>query len=360
MKLRDLDEGGIVRIGAFVKGGDILVGKITPKGEQELSPEERLLRAIFGDKSKDVKDSSLYIPSGSGGKVIDVQILRKEEGDNLATGVFQQVKVYVAQTRKIEVGDKMAGRHGNKGIVARIVPPEDMPHTADGHPVDIILNPLGVVSRMNIGQVLEAHVGEAARKLGIKVATPVLNGINIETIHDLMKQANMDLTGKVQLFDGQTGEPFQEHTMLGTVYMLKLHHLVEDKIHARAVGPYSMITQQPLGGKAQNGGQRFGEMECWAIQGYGAANILQEILTIKSDDITGRTQAYRAIVKNEQIKRPSVPESFHVMIKELQALGLKMELLEQGEVNDRTDIYNDRMGEVEVLSEIADTASSAE
>jgi DNA-directed RNA polymerase subunit beta len=359
-KLRDLDENGIVRIGAFVKGGDILVGKITPKGEQELSPEERLLRAIFGDKSKDVKDSSLYIPSGSGGKVIDVQILRKEEGDNLATGVFQQVKVYVAQTRKIEVGDKMAGRHGNKGIVARIVPPEDMPHTADGHPVDIILNPLGVVSRMNIGQVLEAHLGEAARRLGIKVATPVLNGVTIETIHDLMKQANMDLTGKVQLYDGQTGEPFQEQTMLGTVYMLKLHHLVEDKIHARAVGPYSMITQQPLGGKAQNGGQRFGEMECWAIQGYGAANILQEILTIKSDDITGRTQAYRAIVKNEQIKRPSVPESFHVMIKELQALGLKMELLEQGEVNERTDIYNDRMGEVEVLSEIADTASSAE
>ncbi len=235
MKLRDLDEDGIIRVGAFVKGGDILVGKITPKGEQELSPEERLLRAIFGDKSKDVKDSSLYMPAGSGGKVLEVQILRKEEGDNLANGVFKQVKVLVAQTRKIEVGDKMAGRHGNKGIVARIVPAEDMPHTASGEPVDIILNPLGVVSRMNIGQVLEAHLGEAARQLGITVATPVLNGVEVDTIHDLMKQAGMDDTGKVQLYDGQTGEPFKEKTMLGTVYMLKLHHLVEDKIHARSV-----------------------------------------------------------------------------------------------------------------------------
>ena len=249
-----------------MKGGDILVGKITPKGEQELSPEERLLRAIFGDKSKDVKDSSLYIPSGSGGKVIDVQILRKEEGDNLATGVFQQVKVYVAQTRKIEVGDKMAGRHGNKGIVARIVPPEDMPHTADGQPVDIILNPLGVVSRMNIGQILEAHMGIAAKKLGIKVATPVLNGLSIEQIDKLMEEAGIDSDGKTQLFDGRTGEPFKERTFVGLTYMLKLHHLVEDKIHARSVGPYSMVTQQPLGGKAQRGGQRLGEMEVWALE----------------------------------------------------------------------------------------------
>lgn len=265
-KLKDLDEDGIIRIGAFVRGGDILVGKITPKGEQELSPEERLLRAIFGDKSKDVKDSSLYLPSGTGGKVIDVQILRKEEGDNLATGVFKQVKVFVAQTRKIEVGDKMAGRHGNKGIVSRIVPVEDMPFTADGEPVDIILNPLGVISRMNIGQILETHLGEAARRLGFKVATPVLNGVKTSMIESLMEQSGMEEDGKVQLFNGKTGEPFKERTTVGVIYMLKLHHQIEDKLHARSVGPYSMITQQPLGGKAQNGGQRFGEMECWAIQ----------------------------------------------------------------------------------------------
>jgi DNA-directed RNA polymerase subunit beta len=265
-KLKDLDVDGIVRIGAYAKAGDILVGKVTPKGEVELSPEERLLRAIFGDKSKDVKDSSLILPSGSGGKVIGVHILRREDGDNLPTGVFKQVKVYIAQTRKIEVGDKMAGRHGNKGIVSRIVPREDMPFMADGTPVDIILNPLGVISRMNIGQVLETHLGGAARKLGIKVATPILNGMTTNQISELMKKAGLPPNGKVQLYDGKTGDGFKEHTMVGVKYMLKLHHLIEDKIHARSVGPYSMVTQQPLGGKAQNGGQRLGEMEVWALE----------------------------------------------------------------------------------------------
>ncbi len=331
-KLKDLDEEGIVRIGAYVQGGDILVGKVTPKGEIELSPEERLLRAIFGDKSKDVKDSSLVLPSGSGGKVIQVHVLKRENADNLPTGVFKQVKVYVAQTRKIEVGDKMAGRHGNKGIVARIVPAEDMPFMADGQPVDIILNPLGVVSRMNIGQILETHLGAVANMLGIKVASPILNGVPVETITRLMNECGMDSDGKVQLFDGKTGEPFKERTMVGIKYMLKLHHLVEDKIHARSVGPYSMVTQQPLGGKAQNGGQRLGEMEVWALEGYGAANILQEMLTIKSDDINGRIQSYEAIVKRKPIKRPNIPESFNVLLRELQALNLKVELLDSQEL----------------------------
>ena len=265
-KLRNLDEDGIIRIGSYVQAGDILVGKVTPKGEVELSPEERLLRAIFGDKSKDVKDSSLTLPSGSGGKVIGVHVLRREDGDNLSTGVFKQIKVYLAQTRKIEVGDKMAGRHGNKGIVSRIVPVEDMPFDEEGQPVDILLNPLGVLSRMNIGQVLETHLGGAASKLGIKVASPILNGLAIDQISDLMEKAGIPEDGKIQLFDGRTGEPFKEKTMVGVKYMLKLHHLVEDKIHARSVGPYSMVTQQPLGGKAQNGGQRLGEMEVWALE----------------------------------------------------------------------------------------------
>jgi len=336
-KLKDLDVDGIIRVGAYVEGGDILVGKITPKGEQELSPEERLLRAIFGDKSKDVKDSSLRLPSGQGGKILDVHILRRENGDNLPTGVFKQVKVYVAQTRKIEVGDKMAGRHGNKGIVSRIVPVEDMPFMADGTPVDIILNPLGVVSRMNIGQVLESHIGIAARNLGIKVATPVLNGISTDMINELMKKAGLSDDGKVQLYDGQTGEPFEERTMVGVKYMLKLHHLVEDKIHARSVGPYSMVTQQPLGGKAQNGGQRFGEMEVWALEAYAASSILQEMITIKSDDVAGRTQAYEAIVKNSTIKKPNIPESFNVLIKELQAIGLDVNLLDKQELSEKED-----------------------
>ena len=334
-KLKDLDADGIIRIGAYVEGSDILVGKITPKGEQELSPEERLLRAIFGDKSKDVKDSSLRLPSGQGGKVIDVEVLRKENGDNLPTGVFKQVKVYVAQTRKIEVGDKMAGRHGNKGIVSRVVPIEDMPFMDDGTPVDIILNPLWVVSRMNIGQILETHLWAAAKKLGIKVATPVLNGLTLDQVSELMKKAGLPADGKVQLFDGETGEAFQEKTMVWVKYMLKLHHLVEDKIHARSVWPYSMVTQQPLWGKAQNGGQRFGEMEVWALEAYAASNILQEMITIKSDDVAGRTQAYEAIVKNATIKKPNIPESFNVLIKELQAIGLDIGLLDKAEVEKR-------------------------
>lgn len=281
-----------------------------------------MLRAIFGDKSKDVKDSSLRLPSGQGGKVLNVHVLKRENGDNLPTGVFKQVKVFVAQTRKLEVGDKMAGRHGNKGIVSRIVPVEDMPFDEDGNPVDILLNPLGVISRMNIGQILETHLGEAASKLGITVATPVLNGVSNDQITEIMIQAGLEADGKRQLFDGETGEPFKERTVVGKKFMLKLHHLIEDKIHARSVGPYSMVTQQPLGGKAQNGGQRFGEMEVWALEAYAASNILQEMITIKSDDVTGRTQAYEAIVKNAPIKKPNIPESFNVLIKELQAIGL--------------------------------------
>lgn len=348
-KLQDIDLDGLVRVGAYVKAGDILVGKVTPKGEVELSPEERLLRAIFGDKSKDVKDSSLILPSGSGGKVIAVHTLRREDGDNLPTGVFKQVKVYVAQTRKIEVGDKMAGRHGNKGIVSRIVPVADMPFMEDGTPVDIILNPLGVLSRMNIGQVLETHLGGAARKLGIKVATPILNGLTTDQISELMEMAGIPADGKVQLYNGKTGEKFKERTMVGVKYMLKLHHLVEDKIHARSVGPYSMVTQQPLGGKAQNGGQRLGEMEVWALEGYGAANILQEMLTVKSDDINGRTQLYEAIVKGKRIKRPNVPESFNVLLRELQALNLNIDLLSGEEVEEFEKIMKDRYEELEKL-----------
>ena len=348
-KLKDLDIDGIVRIGAYVRAGDILVGKVTPKGEVELSPEERLLRAIFGDKSKDVKDSSLILPAGSGGKVIGVHTLRREDGDNLPTGVFKQVKVYVAQTRKIEVGDKMAGRHGNKGIVSRIVPVEDMPFMEDGTPVDIILNPLGVISRMNIGQILETHLGGAAEKLGIKVATPILNGVSTDQIGSLMEQAGIPSDGKVQLYNGKTGEPFKEKTMVGIKYMLKLHHLVEDKIHARSVGPYSMVTQQPLGGKAQNGGQRLGEMEVWALEGYGAANILQEMLTVKSDDINGRTQLYEAVVKGKKIRRPNVPESFNVLLRELQALNLNIDLLNEDEVHMLEAEMKERFEELEKL-----------
>lgn len=326
-KLKDLDETGVVRIGATVHEGDILVGKITPKGETELTPEERLLQAIFGDKAKDVKDSSLRLPGGAGGKVIDVQIFDRSEGDELSTGVLRQIKVFVAQTRKIRVGDKMAGRHGNKGVVSRIVPQEDMPFMADGTPIDVILNPLGVTSRMNIGQVLETHLGMAARILGFKIATPPLDGIKTDQVRDFLKAANFPESGKVQLFDGYTGEPFAHETTVGVAYMLKLHHLVEDKLHARSVGPYSLVTQQPLGGKAQHGGQRFGEMEVWALEAYGAAYTLQEMLTIKSDDVIGRSKAYESIVKGEPIKRPSIPESFNVLVKELQALGLKVDLL---------------------------------
>ena len=345
-KLKDLDIDGIIRTGAYVEGGDILVGKITPKWEQELSPEERLLRAIFGDKSKDVKDSSLRLSSGQSGKVLQVHVLKRENGDNLPTWVFKQVKVFIAQTRKIEVGDKMAGRHGNKWIVSRVVPAEDMPFMADGTPVDIILNPLGVVSRMNIGQVLETHLGMAAKKLGIKVATPVLNGTPLETIADVMDKAGMEPDGKVQLFDGETGEPFEERTMVGVKYMLKLHHMIADKMHARSVWPYSMVTQQPLGGKAQNGGQRFGEMEVWALEAYAASHILQEMITIKSDDVAGRTQAYEAIVKNAPIKKPNIPESFNVLIKELQSIWLDLDLLDRNELEQKEAEVGERYEEI--------------
>ena len=326
-RLKDLDVDGIVRIGATVHEGDILTGKITPKGETELTAEERLLQAIFGDKAKDVKDTSLRLPGGEGGKVVDVQIFSRQEGDELPTGVIRQIKVFVAQTRKVQVGDKMAGRHGNKGVISRIVPSSDMPFMADGTPVDIILNPLGVSSRMNIGQILETHLGWAAEKLGITVATPALNGMGIDLIGQLMKDADLPEDGKIQLFDGRTGEPFQYPTVVGVVYMLKLLHLVEDKLHARSVGPYSLVTQQPLGGKAQHGGQRFGEMEVWALEAYGASYTLQEMLTIKSDDVIGRAKAYESIVKGESIKTPSVPESFNVLVKELKSLCLDVELL---------------------------------
>jgi DNA-directed RNA polymerase subunit beta len=330
-KLKDLDENGIVRIGATVQEGDILVGKITPKGETELTSEERLLRAIFGEKARDVKDSSLKLPGGEGGKVVDIQMFTKEAGDELTTGVLKQIKINVAQTRKIQIGDKMAGRHGNKGVVSIIVPEEDMPFLPDGRPIDIILNPLGVSSRMNIGQVLEAHLGWAAQELGYTIATPPLNGISSEKIVEEMKKAKLPETGKITLFDGKTGEPFDRDITVGIGYMLKLNHLIEDKIHARSVGPYSLVTQQPLGGKAQHGGQRFGEMEVWALEAYGAAHTLQEMLTIKSDDVYGRSKAYESIVKGEPIKKPRVPESFNVLTKELRSLGLSVNLIDTEE-----------------------------
>ena len=334
-KLKDLDIDWIIRTWAFVEWGSILVWKITPKWEQELSPEERLLRAIFGDKSKDVKDSSLRLPTGQWWKILDVHVLKRENWDNLPTWVFKQVKVFVAQTRKIEVWDKMAWRHGNKWIVSIVVPEADMPFMADGTPVDIILNPLWVVSRMNIGQVLETHLWMAAKKLWIKVATPILNWVSIDQITEVMKVAGMESDWKVQLFDWETWEPFQERTMVWIKYMLKLHHLIEDKIHARSVWPYSMVTQQPLWGKAQNWGQRFWEMEVWALEAYAASNILQEMITIKSDDVAGRTQAYEAIVKNAPIKKPNIPESFNVLIKELQAIWLNLDLLDKEELESR-------------------------
>ncbi len=330
-KLKDLDEDGIVRIGATVQEGDILVGKITPKGETELTAEERLLRAIFGDKARDVKDTSLRLPGGEGGKVVGIQMFTKEAGDELTTGVLKQIKVNVAQTRKVQIGDKFAGRHGNKGVVSIIVPQEDMPFLPDGTPVDIVLNPLGVSSRMNIGQILEAHLGWAAKKQGFTVATPALNGISTDEIANQLKKAGLPEDGKITLYDGKTGEPFDRKVTVGIAYMLKLNHLVEDKIHARSVGPYSLVTQQPLGGKAQHGGQRFGEMEVWALEAYGAAHILQEMLTIKSDDVYGRSKAYESIVKGEPIRKPRVPESFNVLTKELQSLGLSVKLLDIAE-----------------------------
>ena len=324
--LRHLDENGIVQIGSEVKAGDVLVGKITPKGEQELSSEERLLRAIFGEKAKDVRDTSQRMNNAGGGKVVGVKIFSRENGHELKAGVLMQIQIFVAQLRKIGVGDKMAGRFGNKGVVAKVLPVEDMPFLEDGTPVDVVLNPLGVPSRMNLGQIFETHLGMAARALGYRVATPSFNGVPSEKISDELEKAGLARDGKSQLFDGRTGEPFEERTTVGVMHMIKLHHMVSDKIHARSTGPYTMVTQQPLGGKAQNGGQRFGEMEVWALEAYGAAYTLQEMLTVKSDDVNGRTKMYENIVKGEHKIDAGMPESFNVLVKEIRSLGLDIDL----------------------------------
>jgi DNA-directed RNA polymerase subunit beta len=336
--LRHLDDDGIIRIGAEVHPGDILVGKITPKGEQELSSEERLLRAIFGEKAKEVRDTSQRMSNGKHGKVVGVKVFSRENGHELKAGVLMQIQVFVAQMRKISVGDKLGGRHGNKGVIARILPIEDMPFMEDGTPVDIVLNPLGVPSRMNIGQLFEAHLGMAAHALGLNIASPSFNGVPIEKIQDLLEESNLPRDGKQQLFDGRTGDAFQERTTVGMMYMTKLNHMVADKIHARSTGPYTMVTQQPLGGKAQNGGQRFGEMEVWALEAYGAATTLQEMLTIKSDDVYGRSKAYEAIIKATEIVGPKVPESFNVLVKELQGLGLKVDLVKSDSLVDAEQV----------------------
>lgn len=343
-RLKDLDMDGIIRIGAEVSSGDILVGKITPKGETELSPEEKLLRVIFGEKAKDVRDSSLYLKHGEHGKVVAIKTFSREAGDKLATGVIKSIQVSIAQLRKIQVGDKMAGRHGNKGVISRVVRSEDMPFLEDGRPVDIILSPLGVVSRMNLGQILETHLGLAADELGYTVATPTLDGVPETVIKSELKKAGYPESGKLVLTDGRTGERFDQPVTVGMVYMLKLNHLVEDKMHQRSIGPYSLITQQPLGGKAQFGGQRFGEMEVWALEAYGAAHSLQEILTIKSDDVLGRSKAYESIIKGEEIKKLNVPESFNVLVRELKGLGLDVELL---------DDDGDRLSEQTLRSSVA-------
>ncbi|NLN15407.1 MAG: DNA-directed RNA polymerase subunit beta, partial [Tissierellia bacterium] len=350
--LRDLDDRGIIRIGAEVEAGDILVGKVTPKGETELTAEERLLRAIFGEKAREVRDTSLRVPHGESGIVVDVKIYSRENGDELPPGVNQMVRVYVATKRKISVGDKMAGRHGNKGVVSRILPVEDMPYLPDGTPIEIVLNPLGVPSRMNLGQVLEVHLGLAAKKLGWHVATPVFDGANEDDIAEALRMAGYPEDGKIWLRDGRTGEYFDNPVTVGYMYMLKLHHLVDDKIHARSTGPYSLVTQQPLGGKAQFGGQRFGEMEVWALEAYGAAHTLQELLTVKSDDIVGRVKTYEAIVKGENIPEPGIPESFKVLIKELQSLALDVKVIAEDsseiEIQESTD---DDLTDLEMIGE---------
>ena len=350
--LKDLDEDGIIRVGAEVNSGDILVGKVTPKGETELTPEERLLRAIFGEKAREVRDTSLKVPHGEGGVVIDVKVFTRANKDELSPGVNKLVRVYIAQKRKISIGDKMAGRHGNKGVISRILPQADMPFMADGTPLQIVLNPLGVPSRMNIGQVLEVHLGLVCKQLGWKIATPVFDGATESDIKELFKENNIvnpdgEVDGKIQLYDGRTGEPFENRVTVGQMYMIKLHHLVDDKIHARSTGPYSLVTQQPLGGKAQFGGQRFGEMEIWALEAYGAAHILQEILTVKSDDVVGRIKTYESIVKGNNISEPGIPEAFKVLLKELQSLALDMKVLtennEEVQIKDLIESDNDDM-----------------
>ncbi len=356
-KLKDLDEEGIIRIGAEVRSGDILVGKITPKGEVELTPEERLLRAIFGEKARDVKDTSLRLPHGKEGRVVGIKVFSRERGDKLDTGVIKRVQAEVAQLRKVSVGDKLAGRHGNKGVISKILPVEEMPYLPDGTPVDMILNPLGVASRMNLGQILETHLGWAAKALDYQAITPALNGATEEEIKAELKKAGLPQHGKVKLYDGRTGETFDQEVTVGQIYMMKLVHMVEDKIHMRSIGPYSLITQQPLGGKAQGGGQRFGEMEVWALEGYGAAHTLQEMLTIKSDDVLGRAAAYDAIVRGEKFKSPNLPASFHVLVNELKALALDVELkgIKEG-VNEKTKLESvdrrDRAGKDEVVIRI--------
>ena len=361
--LKDLDEMGIIRIGAEVQDGDLLVGKVTPKGVTELSAEERLLHAIFGEKAREVRDTSLRVPHGGGGIVHDVKIFTREAGDELSPGVNMLVRVYIVQKRKIHEGDKMAGRHGNKGVVSRIMPEEDMPFLPDGTPIDIMLNPLGVPSRMNIGQVLELHLGMAARQLGIHVATPVFDGASDEDVWETVREAGMASDAKTVLYDGRTGEPFDGRVSVGVMYMIKLAHMVDDKLHARSIGPYSLVTQQPLGGKAQFGGQRFGEMEVWALEAYGAAYTLQEILTYKSDDVVGRVKTYEAIVKGEPIPKPGVPESFRVLVKELQSLGLDMRVLdiEETEIELRDmDDEDDDLITVDALTKFAEQQTAKE
>lgn len=348
--LRHLDENGIVQVGSEVKAGDVLVGKITPKGEQELSSEERLLRAIFGEKAKDVRDTSQRMGNSGAGKVIGVKIFSRENGHEMRAGVLMQIQIFIAEARKIMVGDKMAGRHGNKGVVAKILPESDMPFMEDGTPIDVILSPLGVPSRMNLGQLFEVHLGMAAKTQGYRVATPTYDGVDAETLSDELEAAGVARNGKVQLYDGLTGEPFEQRTTVGFMHMIKLHHLVADKIHARSTGPYTMVTQQPLGGKAQNGGQRFGEMEVWALEAYGAANMLQEMLTIKSDDVVGRAKAYESIIKNNKIVGPELPESFNVLVKELQGLGLRVDLLDEHTQVDAEELLSVRNADVDSSS----------
>ena len=351
--LKNLDENGIVRVGAEVRAGDILVGKVTPKGETELSPEERLLRAIFGEKAREVRDTSLRVQHGKGGVVVDVQVFSRKNKDELEPGVNELVKVTIAQKRKLSVGDKMAGRYGNKGCISIVMPEADMPFMANGRPLDIVLNPLGVPSRMNLGQVLEVHLGLVAGSLGWKVATPSFDGADADKIQTLLKENNFPENGKVQLYDGRTGEPFENKTTVGMKYMLKLNHMVDSKIHARSIGPYSLITQQPLGGKALFGGQRFGEMEVWALEAYGASHVLQEMLTVKSDDVVGRVKTFEAIVKGQPIAEPGIPESFKVLVKELQALALDVKILtENDEEIDLPELSQDEQDKVGIENDV--------
>ena len=348
---KNLDENGIIAIGTEVKEGDILVGKVTPKGVAELTSEEKLLHAIFGEKTREVRDTSLRVPHGGDGIVHDIKIYSRKDNDELPAGVSKVIRVYIIQKRKIQVGDKMSGRHGNKGVISLILPEEDMPYLPDGTPVDIMLNPQGVPSRMNLGQILELHMGMAAKKLGVHIATPVFDGAKISDIKDMMKEAGMDEDGKTVLYDGRTGEAFDNRISVGVMYMIKLHHMVDDKLHARSTGPYSLVTQQPLGGKAQFGGQRFGEMEVWALYAYGAAHTLQEILTVKSDDVIGRVKVYEAIVKGQEIDQAGVPESFRVLMKEFQALGLDISI-----INDKGE--NLELKQIEEAEDREDTKTS--